>query len=60
MPAHVPKDWERIRALDLAALPLIPAVGIDAAYRIALAQEPHFTAKAKPPSAKKQGELFLK
>jgi len=58
MPAHVSKDWERIRALDRPALPLIPTMGIDAAYRIALAQEPHFTAKAKPPRAKKQGELF--
>jgi len=58
MPAHVPKDWERIRALDRVALSLIATVGIDAAYRIALAQEPHFTAKAKPPRAKKQGELF--
>jgi len=58
MPAHLPREWEAIRALDRVALPLVPTVGIDAAYRIAIAQEPHFTAKAKPPRAKKQGELF--
>ncbi len=58
IPTHVSREWERIRELDRVAIPFIPTVGIDAAYRIALDRTPDFNGKAKPPRAKKQGELF--
>jgi hypothetical protein len=51
------RKWEAIRALDRIAIPLIPQVGLDLAYRRALQSAP---CKSAPRAAaeKEQGSLF--
>jgi hypothetical protein len=51
------RKWERTRDLDRIAIPLIPQVGLDLAYRRALQSAP---CKSAPRAAveKEQGSLF--